>query len=92
MSNLDISLTDTPFVGEMAAAIDMPCYVTRQDALVSALAMTQFNYLSVFGAVVGQTTAHQVRSIRAHREAYMADEPVDKLCAFFEHVVLQVRV
>lgn len=80
-----------PFVQEMSTKINMPCYASAQDAVVCAMSMTQFNYMSIVGAVLGQMTQRQIRNLRANRATYMAGQPVDQLCQVFELSVLPAR-
>lgn len=81
----------TQFVRRMADRLRLPCYASHDDRLISAMAMTQFNYMSIIATRLRTTTVVQDRHFRSMRASYMNNVPVDELCEFFDSIVLPVR-
>lgn len=79
------------FVATTSRNLKLPCYASEDDKFISAMALTQFNYMSIIATRLRATTMHQDRHFRSMRASYMNNVPVDQLSAFFDSVVLPVR-
>jgi len=62
--SLNVDAQNNGFVSETSQALGLPCYATKTDKFISAMAVTQFNMLSLIKMRIRATNSKQVRRFR----------------------------